>query len=277
MTREEAYEAFLSSPNAESYIAEADFGYTKILPEVSQLPPGSSVLEVGAGAGILLSRLALDFPEISFQGLEPMGDGFDYIPSFHTLTNTLPNAEILSIGYEDSQASKKYDLIFLVNVFEHLPDWRDFLERMKGMLAPGGTCILLCPNYSFPYEPHFQLPILAGKSLTYAVMKKKIGAFEEENRCSGLWNSLNFVKYSQVRKQAKRLNLDVKFEKAILEELILRFDTDAEFARRQRFLKLPVKILKKLGLVPLLMRNRMLERFLPYMHLRVSVKPNYAA
>jgi 2-polyprenyl-3-methyl-5-hydroxy-6-metoxy-1,4-benzoquinol methylase len=58
-------------------------------------------------------------------------------------------------GLRATPAQKKFDLIYLVKVFEHLPVWRDFLAFIERNLEPGGVCLILCPKYSFPYESHF--------------------------------------------------------------------------------------------------------------------------
>jgi len=117
------------------------------------LPANARVLEVGSGSGILLCNLALQRPDISFLGLEPTGEGFNYTQAFHQLANSLPNAALQSCGYEDLDDKDGYDLIYLINVFEHLPDWQDFMHRLQNLLRPNGKCLILCPNYSFPYEP----------------------------------------------------------------------------------------------------------------------------
>ena len=48
-------------------------------------------------------------------------------------------------------------------------DWRDFLSFANNSLAENGRLIILCPNYGFPYESHFHLPIIVNKSLTKTV------------------------------------------------------------------------------------------------------------
>ena len=267
MNYEKAQETFSKNANGPTYLAEAEFGFVKIEPELNVLPKGGEVLEIGAGAGILLARNACKYKHLNFTGVEPMGDGFEYDDVFHRLIETIPNVEIVPVGYENFNPKKKYDLIYLVNVFEHLPDWQDFLKFIPTVLADNGRCIILCPNYSFPYEPHFRIPIIFNKSTTYFFRKKQIKGFERENEVDGLWKSLNFCKFRHVTKKAKNAGFVVKNDKSTLLGMIDRLESDVEFAKRQGILRLPISMLSKLGLISLFVNSRIFENLLPYMHL----------
>ena len=66
--------------------------------------------------------------------------------------------------------------------------------KAEKLLTPSGKLIILCPNYGFPFESHFSIPIIFNKKLTALIFKKRIEIFEKINACEGLWDSLNFVK-----------------------------------------------------------------------------------
>ena len=68
----------------------------------------------------------------------------------------------------------KYDLIYCVNVFEHLNDWRKFLLVATEWLSKDGKIVILCPNYGFPYESHFRIPIFMNKAFTYKIFNSFI-------------------------------------------------------------------------------------------------------
>ena len=274
MDFELAKKQFGKNANGPTYLAEAEFGFSKVEPELRSLPDGAKVLEVGVGAGILMAQIATKYENLEFIGVEPMGDGFAFDDVFYRLVKSIPNAEILPIGYEDIDQTQKFDLIYLVNVFEHLPDWPDFLEFLMGALAENGRCIILCPNYSFPYESHFRIPIIFNKPITYFFRKKKIAEHEIEYDCDGLWKSLNFCKYRHVSKKAKSVGFNVMNDKSIITEMINRLDTDEEFAKRQGLLRFPIFILQKLRLIPVMLKSRVIENILPYMHLVLTVPRN---
>ena len=82
----------------------------------------------------------------------------------------------------------------------------DFLRFVKEHLKENGKCVILCPNYSFPYESHFGVPVIFSKSLTFNIFQRYIKKFEQDNSSNGLWSSLNFVKLKQVIKAAAQFN-----------------------------------------------------------------------
>ncbi len=261
-------------PNKNTILNEANYGLKYIKQYLGSLQPKSTVLEIGSGPCILISQLSYSFPAHSFTGIEPIGPGFD---SFRESLNKLKSNfsfELFEMGYEEfeKKTDEKFDLIFLINVFEHLPNWIDFLRFVKLRLKPNGRCVILCPNYSFPYECHFRVPILFNKMLTFNLFQKYIKKFESNESSFGLWASLNFVKLRQVIKETNNLNLLLTINNQITNDLINRLTTDAEFAKRQKIIGKLAKIVHKTGLLSLL--NKYPFYLLqPYMYLEVSLKP----
>ena len=263
--------AVASIPKADCYIEEANFGLGYIAPILTSLQAekhGARVLEVGSGPCILISELAQRYPSMQFQGIEPMGAGFGFFDQFIN-KNQSGNFQLHRGGYETFSAGEKFDLIFLVNVFEHLPSWRDFLRFIQSYLADQGKCVILCPNYTFPYESHFGLPILFSASLTRKIFAQKITCFEQANNSEGLWESLNFVRWSAVNKACKSHSLRVEFRTQIIRDMIERLTSDPVFLQRQKALVPLVWLVQKLGLLRLF-QTKLLRRFLPYMHLIIT-------
>jgi 2-polyprenyl-3-methyl-5-hydroxy-6-metoxy-1,4-benzoquinol methylase len=56
---------------------------------------------------------------------------------------------------EDFEYDHKFDIIFSINVMENLKDPYSVLIQMNSALKFGGKYRFFCPNYDFPYEPHF--------------------------------------------------------------------------------------------------------------------------
>jgi hypothetical protein len=106
----------------------------------------------------------------------------------------------------------------------------------------------VCPNYAFPYEPHIYLPLVpVAPSLTRLLLPKRITR-------TGLWESLNFVTARQVRRWARRAGVEVRFDRGVLAEAVERFLADPVFAERHAGLGRIVRLLWRLGVVPLLRR-----------------------
>ena len=264
MIDQDILSAIQGFPGAETWVSEAVFGLQQVEASISQLPAGSSVLEVGSGSGILICQLARNHPHISFSGIEPFASGFSALKKIQgSLSHLRPTMFLQS--YEEALLSEKYDFIFLINVFEHLPDWRHFVRFVETNLKEGGVCLILCPNYSFPYESHFHVPILGSKKITGMVFKNYIKRFENKRECTGLWESLNFVKLSQVKAVCRSLeNLTISVDKHIMQELFERLDNDLEFRLRHRHIASVLRLLSNTGITSLF-SSRLFENYQPYM------------
>ena len=260
--------------NKNTLLNEANFGLKYINQHLGNLHPQSTVLEIGAGPCILISQLSYSYPSYSFTGVEPIGPGFNIFKESLNVLKSKFSFEIFEMGYEEfeNKTNEKYDLIFLINVFEHLPNWKDFLRFVKSRLKPNGRCVILCPNYSFPYESHFRIPILFNKSLTFYFFQKYIKKFEKNESSNGLWASLNFIKLRQVIEETGNLDLILIINNKITNDLIIRLNTDSEFAYRQKLIGKLAKITQKIGLLKLFNTYPM-YLLQPYMYLEISLKP----
>ncbi len=264
-----------SSPHKWVWLNEAKFGFRYLRDFCGRLPDGASVLEVGCGSGILLGMLAESFKTLKLEGIEPFGDGFGSSKELNTFFQE-HGLRIENVGYEQYRPNNKFDLIYLVNVFEHLPVWRDFLGFVERNLKPGGVCLILCPNYGFPYESHFGLPILVNKRLTGRVFAKSIERHEVQHGSTGLWRSLNFVKLRDVKHEVRGRPLQLRVRHQILDDLIDRLSSDEHFAARQRSIGVLGAWSKKLGLTRLL-KTDALENYLPYMMLELRLRSQPAS
>lgn len=259
---------FEAMPKGQMYLEEAEFGLRRILPELDRLPAGARVLEVGSGPGILLAEITERYPHLAVHGIEPMSAGFAFFDDFvGRMRAERSGIKLHLVGYEDFPETGPFDFIFLVNVFEHLPDWRHFLGFVSHSLSADGRCVVMCPNYGFPYESHFRLPVIGNKRITAALFHKAIERFERENDNEGLYSSLNFVRLAQVRRAAPSHGLEIEVNTGIVREMIDRLDRDPAFRRRQGPLALPARLLKAAGLLGPLLSTRIAQNYLPYMQM----------
>ncbi len=249
---------------------EAAFGFSEVAGIIaSRAKPGLRCLEIGSGPGLLLGRLKARFPDSHFEGLEPASAGFGKTDAPLAVISARAGLTIHRCGYEDFTPPAKYDVIFSINVFEHVNSWPDYLTRTHDWLAPGGVQAILCPNYAFPWEPHVRIPIVLTKSLTHRLFRRTIEAFETNADYRGLWASLNFVKKRRVLAYARKTGLNVASDEQVMDRMFRRLFTDPHFAGRQKALAGIAKLLYRLGL------TRVLEwpgirLFAPFMALRMT-------
>jgi len=253
--------------NLDIWQAEARFASRFIQPELEN-SGAKIVLEVGSGVGIMLANMADRFPDKKFTGLEPFGQGFSKMSPLNS-NKKRANTTELKLGYEDYVPDEKLDFVYAINVFEHLPDWQDFLIFLKTHLAENGQAILLCPNYSFPYESHYNLPIIFNKSVTKALFSDVIIRFDVKHNTDGLWDSLNFVKARHVHQYALKLNLDISIDTSPSFYFLERLETDTEFAKRQWFIGKIAKFASRIGLLKIFSHSAF-WRFHPYMMIKLT-------
>ncbi len=252
----------------ETWRQEAKFGMTYIDPVLDGLP-GNRVLEVGSGLGILLHELARKYPAKSFTGLEPFIDGFQSLDMEEYKAEDFENVAIAPVGYEDYIGTSDFDFIYAVNVFEHLTDWMDFLKFVSCKLTPGGSAMFLCPNYGFPYESHYRLPILWNKTITQRVFHRRIEAIDRKQNSVGLWETLNFVKAKDIQNAIAKTDLSLEIDTSISFELIDRLKSDKSFAERQKHIGRVVKILSYTGILQLF-TSQYFKNFHPYMIIKLQ-------
>jgi SAM-dependent methyltransferase len=96
----------------------------------------SSVLDVGCGTGEFLVELRRRGVEV--QGLEPSGFAARHAASL--------GLNVFQNGVAEFSPGRTFDLITLWNVIEHMPDPAADLSRLRELLAPDGTIVILTPD-----------------------------------------------------------------------------------------------------------------------------------
>jgi len=220
----------------EIYANEAMFGWSIIRDEVSRLKPGSAVMEIGAGLLILsgyLSNLG-----IAVHALEPIAGGFSHFQDAQNLVREYYKKVglkliILDLPIEEFKEEGIFDYIYSINVFEHIASVESGLSNAYSSLKYGGMLRIYCPNYHFPYEPHFNIPTLINKRYTEIVFKNSIVSSNMPS-AQETWDALNWINISQVRKLfISRFDCNPCFNKNATYQIFERAIFDQQFAARR--------------------------------------------
>jgi SAM-dependent methyltransferase len=225
------------------YAAESRYGYQLITP---QLPSRGRILEVGAGLGMLSSFLRIQGHDIS--ALEPCTSGFDFFTQIREVILEEANADLPNLPLRAEELNPgqhgPFEFIFSINVLEHIPQLAGALRGMASVLAPGGRMWHTCPNYLFPYEPHYGIPLLPVFPRATGVLLPRRIARDD------LWRSLNFITYFRVKRLARSNGLNAVFRRGTMASALERLDSDAEFAARQSGIASRIqRLLKAIGVI----------------------------
>jgi len=211
------------------------------------LRPGARVLEIGGGIGLThfwLRRLGVEAT-----ALEPALTGHaGYFQLGERLLGLLgTNTDRwLPLRAEDApQLGQAFDLIFSNNVLEHLDDLPEALEAMRKCLLPGGLMRHQCPNYLFPYEPHYGIPLPPFKPQWATWMRRDLSQ-------SPLWQSLNFISSPLLLRLCQGLGLSVQFDRDHLYRTVRRFEDEPAFREKHPLLARLFWALGRFGALPLL-------------------------
>ena len=249
-----------------TYCNEARIGLRLIAPLVNERV---RILEIGAGLGILAQALADS--AIRVTAIEPTGAGFEFMQRMSALVRSLGQSttpvQWLEIGAEALNPGEHgtFDLIFSINALEHIQNLDNAFSRITSVLAASGQMVHLCPNYTVPYEPHFAIPLLPlFPRATRFLFRTRLKMYP------GLWEELNFVTAGRVEWLARKCNLEVSFDPAVMGGSLRRFKDDSVYHERHRSIAMMQRIIEMAGLVSLV--DRVPARFATPMVMRLKRK-----
>jgi 2-polyprenyl-3-methyl-5-hydroxy-6-metoxy-1,4-benzoquinol methylase len=219
----------------EVYAEEAKFGRRYIDADLVGLPQGAKILEVGAGSLLLSCQLVREGFEVT--ALEPTGDGFSHFDQMQRMVLLSAQSigccpKILDLPAEKFNVLGRFEYAFSINVMEHVSDVSSVLEQVGRSLTHGACYRFTCPNYIFPYEPHFNMPTLFSKRLTELVLRRKIFGNSNLPDPAGTWKSLNWINVLQIKQLVRKITgLKVTFNQSILTSTFERIERGGIYPR----------------------------------------------
>jgi SAM-dependent methyltransferase len=241
------------------YANEARFGASVIEADVHHLSSGGQILEIGAG--ILLLSCHLQREGYAVTAVDPIGSGFSHFDRLRKIVLDYASTRgfapaLFAIPAEDLEFASEFDYAFSINVMEHVGNVAVVLRRVLSAIRPGCRHRFLCPNYLFPYEPHFNIPTLFSKALTERLFGKYIRSSQSVVDPEETWTSLNWISVPHVRRICcKELGVEPVFDRSVFYRFIQRALHDNDFQSRRGPLILSVlQALDRLGMTRLLMR-----------------------
>jgi 2-polyprenyl-3-methyl-5-hydroxy-6-metoxy-1,4-benzoquinol methylase len=122
---------------------------------VLSIAPGSTVLDVGCGPGVVARALTARGCKV--WGVEP--DPVRANSARNHCVEVL-EADVEAVSLSQEFAGRSFDVILFLDVLEHLRDPRVVLAGAEAVLAPGGSILLSVPNVT---HGALRLELLSGK------------------------------------------------------------------------------------------------------------------
>ncbi len=216
---------------------EARFARAWLDEDLKRLPEAAPILELGGGVFLLACQLSRE--GFAVTAIEPTGVGFGAFEELGAAVLAMAAGDgvvptIARCKAEEFRSDARFALAFSVNVMEHIDAPDVAMARVSAVLSPGGSHRFLCPNYLFPYEPHFNIPTLGSKALTERLLRRRIEGNTRMDDPAGVWKSLNWITVPQVRRiAAADASLAIAFHSRTLAWMIERVVGDVEFAKRR--------------------------------------------
>lgn len=214
---------------------------------LSELNFEAQILEVGGGILALAVQLASE--GFTVTTVEPVGEGFTGISFIMEVFMEIAREENLVFNLirspiEHCEFGHKFDFIFSINVMEHLNNPFPVLLQMVSNLEDGGKYRFFCPNYDFPYEPHFGKWLFLRKNRAFYLQgrRAKSNSIPIEEAL-GLYRSLNWITLNKIAKYSHLKRIKIKSKQMAFYNLLERAIYDKELNLRHGVLTSIVKLI----------------------------------
>lgn len=211
------------------------------------LQPGMRVLEIGGGVGLVYALLRMQ--GIDIISLEPGSEGFGDRHRAGLRLIQLVGVDAdgwVKTGIERYRSSAPpFDLVFSYFVLEHVTDLDLAFAVMADNLSKNGLMVHRCPNYTVPFEPHYNIPLMPFKPewtpFFYAGLQQK-----------GLWRGLKFTSVRSITRLCKRHGLQPVFRPGMTAEAFERVLGDPDFSARKKGFAALARMVKATGMMKVL-------------------------
>lgn len=114
-----------------------------------------TVLDIGCGNGAYISQVSKFFPDKSYTAIDVSHDLIYIAKKAHAAKNI----QFLNQSLEIFQTKKKYDIVIMRLIVQHLKDFPAVLSKTSSLLKPGGTLLIIEPDFdnfiNYPATPEF--------------------------------------------------------------------------------------------------------------------------
>ncbi len=118
-------------------------------------------------------------------------------------------------------------MAFTINALEHMRDPLLTIDNMYDSLKQGGIAVVHCPNYTIPFEVHFNVFLITrSKPINEWLYRSRISRYPK------VWDELNFVRYIDMHRHLVKRRANFSFDHSVMRDLAVRLMDDPIFAER---------------------------------------------
>ena len=224
-------EIFPREPMYDRFVNEARFGLSRVLPILPSFAAASvEVLEIGAGSCMLSAYLASK--RLHVTALEPLGPEFDFFSDLQRRVLEFCRRKGIELKLvratgEQLDLPGRFDVAFTINALEHMRDPLLTIDNMYDSLKPSGIALVHCPNYTIPFDVHFNvLLVTRSKLINEWLYRSRLSRYPK------VWDELNFVRYIDVYRHLVKRRANFSFDHSVMRDLAVRLMDDPIFAER---------------------------------------------
>lgn len=147
---------------------------------IDAVPDGSSVLDIGCGAGVLLVSLAM-------AGKISHGVGLDLSQKAISVAQQVATSQSLPLNFHVNEKNGTFDVVLLIDVLHHIPsvDQKNFMCNALKKVKPGGRLIVK----DMTHKPRWQKwgnqihDLILARQFIHHIPIKKVEAWADEMNC----------------------------------------------------------------------------------------------
>lgn len=106
-------------------------------------PRARTLLEIGCGSGVVLSRISTTFPKLDLTGGDLLPVALDIA------RERIPDATLAQVDIRRLPFAEEFDLVCALDVLEHIDEDHCALEQIAHALRPGGGVIISVPQHKW--------------------------------------------------------------------------------------------------------------------------------
>lgn len=127
--------------NGDETLEQAELKMLELTAKRADLTDGQSVLELGCGWGSLTLFMAKKYPNSKITGVSNSKDQREHILN-KAKQRGLDNIEIITCDMNDFNIDKSFDRVVSVEMFEHMRNYKQLLERVSRFLNQNGKLFI---------------------------------------------------------------------------------------------------------------------------------------